>query len=180
MVERYRGGSLPAPAPEPALAEALDKTVLLADERVCALDFQSGIAAVFDYVRLVNGYVTDSAPWVLAKDPARAGDLDRVLYATAESLRALAVLLNPVMPKACAKLWTSLGAEARARPARGAARPGRRAVGPAAGRQPGPQGRGALPPAARRGAGACERRRAGPRRPCPCRCRWPTATPTWT
>jgi methionyl-tRNA synthetase len=112
MVERYRGGSLPAPAPEPALAEALDKTVLVADERVCALDFQSGIAAVFDYVRLVNGYVTDSAPWALAKDPARAGDLDRVLYATAESLRALAVLLNPVMPKACARLWTSLGADA--------------------------------------------------------------------
>ena len=30
--------------------------------------------------------------------------------ATAESLRALAVLLNPVMPKACARLWASLGA----------------------------------------------------------------------
>jgi methionyl-tRNA synthetase len=112
MVERYRDGSLPAPAPEPALAGALEKTVLLADDRMCAMDFQAGLAAVFDYVRLVNGYVTDSAPWVLAKDPARAADLDRVLYATAESLRALAVLLNPVMPKSCARLWTSLGAEA--------------------------------------------------------------------
>ena len=37
---------------------------------------------------------------------ADAADLDRVLYATAEALRAVAVLLNPVMPKASATLWT--------------------------------------------------------------------------
>ena len=34
-----------------------------------------------------------------------------MLYATADSLRACAVLLNPVMPKACTRLWTMLGAE---------------------------------------------------------------------
>ena len=32
-----------------------------------------------------------------------------MLYATAESLRAVAVLLAPVMPKACAILWDSVG-----------------------------------------------------------------------
>ena len=64
------------------------------------------------FVREVNNYVTEQEPWQLAKDPANAGNLDRVLYATADSLRAVAVLLNPVMPKASAVLWTSLGAEA--------------------------------------------------------------------
>jgi methionyl-tRNA synthetase len=109
MVERYRDGSLPAPADEPALAPALQKAVDTADERIRALDFQAGLAAIFDFCKLVNGYVTEKAPWVLAKDESKAGELDQVLYATAESLRALAVLLNPVMPKACAKLWDSLG-----------------------------------------------------------------------
>jgi methionyl-tRNA synthetase len=112
MVERYRGGSLPAPAEEPALAPALQKAVDTADERISALDFQSGLAAIFDFCKLVNGYVTEKAPWVLAKDESKAAELDQVLYATAESLRALAVLLNPVMPKACAKLWESLGGAA--------------------------------------------------------------------
>jgi methionyl-tRNA synthetase len=111
MVVRYRGGSLPAPVDEPQLSEQLTTTARTADERMCALDFQGGLEAVFDFVKAVNGYVTERQPWVLAKDPDRARDLDRVLYATAESLRALAVLLNPVMPKACARLWQSLGAE---------------------------------------------------------------------
>jgi methionyl-tRNA synthetase len=112
MVERYRGGSLPAPAEEPALAPALQKAVDTADERISALDFQAGLAAIFDFCKLVNGYVTEKAPWVLAKDESKAAELDQVLYATAESLRALAVLLNPVMPKACVKLWESLGGAA--------------------------------------------------------------------
>jgi methionyl-tRNA synthetase len=120
MVGRYRGGSLPAPADEPELAAGLARAVELADGRIDALDFQSALAAIFDFVKQVNGYVTAQQPWVLAKDEAKAADLDRVLYATAESLRGIAVLLNPVMPRACAKLWTSLGAEAALGPLAGA------------------------------------------------------------
>ena len=46
-----------------------------------------------------------------AKDEAKKGELDRVLYATCESLRILAVLFHPVMPQSSEKLWRSLGAE---------------------------------------------------------------------
>ncbi|HVF04503.1 MAG TPA: methionine--tRNA ligase [Frankiaceae bacterium] len=112
MVDRYRGGVLPAPVEEGSLAEALAATVTEADERMCAIDFQGGIGAVLTFVRVVNNYVTENEPWQVAKDETRAADLDRILYATAESLRAVCVLFNAVMPKACAKLWTALGAEA--------------------------------------------------------------------
>ncbi|MHB2022808.1 MAG: methionine--tRNA ligase [Mycobacteriales bacterium] len=111
MVVRYRGGELPAPASEPEIAEAMQVAARVADERVRALDFQAGVLAVMDLVRQVNGYLTVNAPWELAKDPARAADLDRVLYATADALRAVTILLAPVMPKACAQLWRALGAE---------------------------------------------------------------------
>jgi methionyl-tRNA synthetase len=111
MVERYRGGSLPAPVDEPALREALATAAALADERFVALDFQGGIEAVLAVVKQVNGYVSEQQPWQLAKDETRAADLDRVLYATAECLRGAAVLFAAVMPKACAKLWAALGAE---------------------------------------------------------------------
>ena len=111
MVERYRGGSLPVPVDEPELSSALAATVEAADGAMLALDFQGGLEAIFAFIRRVNGYVTETKPWELAKDDARAADLDRVLYATAESLRACAVLLNPVLPKASQRLWEMLGAD---------------------------------------------------------------------
>jgi methionyl-tRNA synthetase len=77
-----------------------------------ALDFQGGINAVMDYCKQVNGFVTIKEPWILAKDPANQAILEEVLYNTAESLRALAVLLHPVMPATTEILWESLGAKA--------------------------------------------------------------------
>jgi methionyl-tRNA synthetase len=77
-----------------------------------ALDFQGGINAVMDFCKKVNGYVTEKEPWILAKDPANKAALEEVLYNTAESLRALAVLLHPVMPATTEILWESLGANA--------------------------------------------------------------------
>jgi methionyl-tRNA synthetase len=82
-----------------------------ADEAICALDFQGGILAIMDFCKKVNGYVTEKEPWILAKDPANQAVLEGVLYNTAESLRALAVLLHPVMPATCEVLWQSLGAQ---------------------------------------------------------------------
>ena len=76
------------------------------------LDFSTGITAVKDFVERVNGYVTEQEPWVLAKDPANADRLGVVLYTICDSLRAIAVLYNPVMPKAMSSLWEQLGAQA--------------------------------------------------------------------
>ncbi len=112
MVQRYRGGVLPVGEPDAGLRRALAETVEVADARMRALDFQGGLEVIFDYIRQVNGYVTATAPWQLAKDDTRAGDLDAVLVTTADALRACAVLLNPVLPRSCATLWSSLGAAA--------------------------------------------------------------------
>jgi methionyl-tRNA synthetase len=64
-----------------------------------------------DFCKRVNGYVTEKEPWVVAKDLSKKSELDGILYNTAESLRALAVLLHPVMPEVTEKLWQSLGAQ---------------------------------------------------------------------
>ncbi len=112
MVEKYCAGSLPAVSHDAGLEVALKETVVKADAAMCALDFQGGIMAIMDFCKQVNGYVTIKEPWILAKDPANQAILEEVLYNTAESLRALAVLLNPVMPQTCEILWQSLGAQA--------------------------------------------------------------------
>ena len=111
MIEKYCGGVLPAVSKDAGLEQALKQTVSIADAAMCALDFQGGIVAIMDFCKKVNGYVTEKEPWILAKDPTNQAVLEEVLYNTAESLRALAVLLNPLMPDTCEILWQSLGAQ---------------------------------------------------------------------
>ena len=65
-----------------------------------------------EFCKRVNGYVTEKEPWAIAKDESRTAELNQVLYNTAESIRALAVLLHPVMPATTQTLWESLGAQA--------------------------------------------------------------------
>jgi methionyl-tRNA synthetase len=110
MIDKYCAGKIPDIAKDDQLADLLAQTVERADEAICALDFQGGINAIMDFCKRVNGYVTEQQPWVVAKDAANKNQLDKILYNTAESLRALAVLLHPIMPAATEKLWQSLGA----------------------------------------------------------------------
>ncbi len=111
MIEKYCDGVIPATANDEALSAALKTAVDHADSAISALDFQGGINAIMDFCKRVNGYVTEQQPWILAKDPSNKEMLDQVLYNTADALRALAVLLNPVMPATCQILWESLGAQ---------------------------------------------------------------------
>jgi methionyl-tRNA synthetase len=115
MVGRYCEGILPAATAdgeaERALQELLVAAAANADAAMVALDFSTGITAVKEFIEAVNGYVTEQEPWVLAKDPANRARLETVLYTVCESLRAIAVLYNPLMPKKMQDLWGQLGAD---------------------------------------------------------------------
>ncbi|MFJ1703391.1 methionine--tRNA ligase [Kitasatospora sp. NPDC088346] len=119
MVGKYFDGELPAAtaagAAEQAVVEGLAAAVKTADQKIGEdLDFAGGIAAIFEFVKQVNGYLTEQEPWKVAKDTSAEGQarLATILYTAAEALRATAVLLNPLMPRTSEKLWESLGAEA--------------------------------------------------------------------
>ncbi len=111
MIEKYCGGQVPEKTNGGELAEALKVSVKSADSAIGNLDFQGGIVAILDFCKKVNGYVTEKEPWTLAKDPNNQKALEEVLYNTAESLRALAILFHPIMPETSLKLWQSIGAD---------------------------------------------------------------------
>jgi len=118
MVARYCDGVLPAAgdltSADRVLVEALRTTVEQADAAMLRLDFSAGIASVKEFVDAVNLYVTEQEPWKVAKavdEPAQVERLHTILYVMSESLRALAVLYNPLMPKAMSSLWSQLGAD---------------------------------------------------------------------
>jgi methionyl-tRNA synthetase len=110
MVARYRDGVAPAVAPDPAIAEDFAGLPERVGELIDGVQLTVALDEIWQRVRRLNRYVEEQAPWQLAKDEARAGDLDRVLGTLVEGLRVLAVLLHPYLPASTATLLAALGA----------------------------------------------------------------------
>jgi len=115
MLQRYCQGTVPPPTETEsaanALAEAAAKLVPDLDPLLNELAFHRALARLWEYVRLVNRYVDEQAPWALARDPAQRRQLDTVLYNQVESLRIIALLLFPFMPHTAASMWRQLGVQ---------------------------------------------------------------------
>jgi methionyl-tRNA synthetase len=116
MLEKYCETKVPAPgeylAADQLIIDLLAKNAKAADAAIDNFEIATAITLTKEVVDAVNLYVTEQAPWVLAKDPANLQRLNTVLYVIAEALRAIAVLHHPVMPIATEKLWEMLGASA--------------------------------------------------------------------
>jgi methionyl-tRNA synthetase len=110
MVARYRDGTLRAvPSPDGSVAAAIGP---LADDvaaRLDGFDITGALERIWEVVRALNREVETTAPWLLAKDEARAEDLDRVLYDLVDGLRAIAVALSAYVPETAAALLAALG-----------------------------------------------------------------------
>ena len=109
MIARYRDGSLPVVAGTPELASELDGLPPRVAARLDAYDLTGGLDEIWEVVRTLNRHVEQSAPWELAKDDARAGDLDRVLFDLADGLRVLAIVLSPYLPDTAPRILAALG-----------------------------------------------------------------------
>lgn len=114
MIDKYFDGLVPAPSgytdADITIQRAVAKAADDADAAMERLAIHDAIEAIWRVVDDLNGYITVQEPWVLAKSEDDRERLATVLYTVAEGLRALAVLLSPVMPIATATLWDALGA----------------------------------------------------------------------
>ena len=71
--------------------------------------FHRALEAIWEFIGAVNRYIDTTQPWALAKDPAKASVLNRVLVTLADSLRFLGVILAPFLPDAAAKIRRAIG-----------------------------------------------------------------------
>ena len=114
MIERYYEGIVPPAGAETEadleIQRIVRDTAANADAAIDRLAIDEAVSAIWTIVDALNGYITANGPWALAKSDAQRERLGTELYTAAEGLRALAVLLSPVIPKACEKLWIALGA----------------------------------------------------------------------
>ena len=109
MADRYRQGTVTAGGDGGALAaEARGETKAWRDAmEVYALE--RAAAAAYRLIDRANEFIAESEPWALAKDPAKAAELDRVLWDASEALRVATVMLAPFMPRSTSEILRRLG-----------------------------------------------------------------------
>src|SRR6267378_4138969 len=117
MIAKQFEGVLPEPGAftdnDKAILAQADSMIGLARSAMATQQIHQALNAVWAVVAEANRYFAGEAPWALAKtDPARQRT---VLYVTAEVVRQIAILAQPVMPESSAKLLDSLGIPADAR-----------------------------------------------------------------
>ena len=78
-------------------------------ERYEALDYAGALSILWSWVGQLNQRIVAEAPWEMAKDPERRGELHAFLYRLLEAIRLVAVMAWPVMPRAARRIFVMLG-----------------------------------------------------------------------
>ncbi|VVM06155.1 methionyl-tRNA synthetase [Methylacidimicrobium cyclopophantes] len=113
MIVRYRGGRVPGWT-EAEAGEAEGELAAAFDERAYREAFDqgdtsSGLAVAWTLIGRANRYIDQAAPWRLARSPDSGKRLDVVFAALAETLRRIAISIEPALPRSSRKLLTQLG-----------------------------------------------------------------------
>ncbi len=115
MTKKYFDGVIPTPADETELDADLKATVLSAAKKYAAgmdtFHIADALSEVFTALRRANKYIDETTPWSLAKDESLKGRLGTVLYNLLESIRICSVLLSPVIPASCEKIFAQIGTD---------------------------------------------------------------------
>ena len=114
LISRNFGATVPPPSAQPSsLEDELKKHALATIEayqgHMDRLAFSRALEAVWELLSRTNKYINVCAPWTMAGDEAQRPRLATILHTCAEVVRIVAVLLAPVLPDSCSKVWKQLG-----------------------------------------------------------------------
>jgi methionyl-tRNA synthetase len=106
MIRNYADGVLPTPgefsAEDNALLAAADKLLDRCRAEMDQLAIHLMLTAIWQVVADANRYFASQEPWALRKtDPMR---MATVLYVTAEIVRQVGILIQPIMPVSAARM----------------------------------------------------------------------------
>ncbi len=108
MIARYRGGRIEPGARNEDLAAALEQLRAKLVGRFDEYDLTGALEDCWEVVRRLNRFVETAAPWKLAKDETKSGELDSVLYDLADGIRAVTVALSPYLPETAPRILGAL------------------------------------------------------------------------
>ena len=113
MAKKYRAGVIVKGTGETAFDASLEEmaaeTVKMYTAQMEAMELSPAIRTVWAFIARTNKYIDETAPWTLAKDGAKAGQLDSVLYHLVEALHITSILIAPFMPVTARRIHAQLG-----------------------------------------------------------------------
>ncbi len=115
MITRYTGGLVPEPYRgllsdgDREVINAVEHMVRQYERDMNGFLFNRALQEIWKVIGLLNRFIVTNEPWELAKSPDLEKRLMTVLYVLAEALRIIALVLQPVMPQAAAKMSAALG-----------------------------------------------------------------------
>ena len=109
FITRAHGGRLATGLPEPELYAEFSA----AGARIAAMyearEYSSAVREIMALADRANQYIDQRKPWLLARDPARAGEVQAVATQGLNLFRVLMAWLKPVMPEMAARAERFLG-----------------------------------------------------------------------
>lgn len=108
MIEKYRGGVVPAGAPTSLDAQAADVVLPGYRDAMDRHDLREAAEIAWRLVAEADGFIAERAPWGLAK-AGKESELDDVLAALFRTLYRLAGMASPFMPGKADEIWSALG-----------------------------------------------------------------------
>ncbi|MER2147198.1 MAG: methionine--tRNA ligase [Aerococcus urinaeequi] len=114
MVNKYLGGQVGAyPGQitdfDAPLEDLITSEVAAYRQSMDDLQFSVALDHVWEIISRTNKYIDETAPWILAKDEAETSKLQSVMYHLVDSLRVIAILIQPVMVETPANIFEQLG-----------------------------------------------------------------------
>ena len=117
MIAKNCAGVVPEPGEfmpaDTAILDAADRLLARVTEAIDAFAIHRALEIIWTVIADANRYFAGEEPWAHRKtNPKR---METILYVTAEVLREIAILVQPVMPGSAAKLLDQLGVPQDAR-----------------------------------------------------------------
>lgn len=114
MINKYFDGQVPANPGivtdyDQALRDKAAETVKAYQDHMDKFRFNVALSDLWEFISRSNKYIDETEPWILAKDDSKKAELASVMYHLAESLRIIAILLQPVLVESPAKIFKQLG-----------------------------------------------------------------------
>ena len=112
MIEKYRNGIIPSNNfSNYNFRKKWDEVRDFAINCVREFRFNDYLSKIWELINMANKFIEDSQPWNVAKSTEEndVKKLDEILYTLIESLRLSALLLIPVIPKTCEKIFSQIG-----------------------------------------------------------------------
>jgi methionyl-tRNA synthetase len=114
MIEKYFQGSIPAYQGhvnpfDRELENVHIETTQLVEERMENMEFSIALGYIWSAIGRTNKYIDETKPWEVARDVEREKELKSIMNHLAESIRRIAIMIQPFIPATSEKILHQIG-----------------------------------------------------------------------